>query len=231
MSAYSGTNQIYGQTKLACEDLVTAHGGTSLRLGLVHGGANGGMIGALRKLVGASARAGAASRLVPIHRARRRHGAMCGCGRRSSPRHIGSSGWPAHGECHSVKSSPLCARPSPPNRFARRRCRPRFSTGHCTPPRLLGFAPGFAPTRCSDSCTPPLMSPTSSIGPRWTFRYETSRRSHPDERHPPIPAPGRYGFPARLATPRWRGSPRPRGFSATGGDGRDCDAADDQLLW
>jgi nucleoside-diphosphate-sugar epimerase len=50
MSAYSGTQQIYGQTKLACEDLVAAHGGTSLRLGLVHGGGDGGMIGALRKV-------------------------------------------------------------------------------------------------------------------------------------------------------------------------------------
>ncbi len=50
MSAYSGTRQIYGRTKLACEDLVAAHGGTSLRLGLVHGGADGGMIGALRKV-------------------------------------------------------------------------------------------------------------------------------------------------------------------------------------
>jgi nucleoside-diphosphate-sugar epimerase len=50
MSAYSGTLQIYGRTKLACEDLVTAHGGTSLRLGLVHGGDDGGMIAALRKV-------------------------------------------------------------------------------------------------------------------------------------------------------------------------------------
>jgi nucleoside-diphosphate-sugar epimerase len=50
MSAYSGTRQIYGRTKLACEDLVAAHGGTSLRLGLVHGGGDGGMIGALRKV-------------------------------------------------------------------------------------------------------------------------------------------------------------------------------------
>jgi nucleoside-diphosphate-sugar epimerase len=50
MSAYSGTVQIYGRTKLACEDLVTAHGGTSLRLGLVHGGGDAGMIGALRKV-------------------------------------------------------------------------------------------------------------------------------------------------------------------------------------
>lgn len=50
MSAYSGTSQVYGRTKLACEDLVTAHGGTSLRLGLVHGGDDGGMIGALRKV-------------------------------------------------------------------------------------------------------------------------------------------------------------------------------------
>jgi nucleoside-diphosphate-sugar epimerase len=60
MSAYSGTQQIYGRTKLACEDLVSAHGGTSLRLGLVHGGDGGGMIGALRKV--------AALPLVPMLR-------------------------------------------------------------------------------------------------------------------------------------------------------------------
>lgn len=51
MSAYSGTEQIYGQTKLACEEIVAAHGGTSLRLGLVYGGPERGMIGALRKVV------------------------------------------------------------------------------------------------------------------------------------------------------------------------------------
>jgi nucleoside-diphosphate-sugar epimerase len=50
LSAYAGTQQIYGRVKLACEDLVTARGGTSLRLGLVHGGTDGGMIGALRKV-------------------------------------------------------------------------------------------------------------------------------------------------------------------------------------
>ncbi|OBI48198.1 NAD(P)-dependent oxidoreductase [Mycobacterium sp. E787] len=60
MSAYSGTRQIYGMTKLACEDLVAAHGGTSLRLGLVHGCGDGGMIGALRKV--------AALPVVPILR-------------------------------------------------------------------------------------------------------------------------------------------------------------------
>jgi nucleoside-diphosphate-sugar epimerase len=52
MSAYSGTHQIYGRTKLACEDLVAGQGGTSLRLGLVHGSGDGGMIGALRKVAG-----------------------------------------------------------------------------------------------------------------------------------------------------------------------------------
>jgi nucleoside-diphosphate-sugar epimerase len=52
MSAYSGTQQIYGRTKLACEDIVAAHGGTSLRLGLVYGDGDGGMIGALRKVAG-----------------------------------------------------------------------------------------------------------------------------------------------------------------------------------
>lgn len=54
MSAYPGTAQLYGRTKLACEDLVTARGGTSLRLGLVYGtvpGAPaGGMVGALSKV-------------------------------------------------------------------------------------------------------------------------------------------------------------------------------------
>jgi nucleoside-diphosphate-sugar epimerase len=50
MSAYAGTDQIYGRTKLACEELTTAGHGTSLRLGLVYGGADGGMIGALQKL-------------------------------------------------------------------------------------------------------------------------------------------------------------------------------------
>jgi nucleoside-diphosphate-sugar epimerase len=50
MSAYAGTKQIYGRTKLACEELTTAHRGTSLRLGLVYGGTGGGMIGALQKL-------------------------------------------------------------------------------------------------------------------------------------------------------------------------------------
>jgi nucleoside-diphosphate-sugar epimerase len=52
MSAYSGTQQIYGRTKLACEDLVAERGGTSLRLGLVHGSGDGGMIGALSKVAG-----------------------------------------------------------------------------------------------------------------------------------------------------------------------------------
>jgi nucleoside-diphosphate-sugar epimerase len=49
-SAYAGTQQIYGRVKLACEDLVAARGGTSLRLGLVYGGNDAGMIGALRKM-------------------------------------------------------------------------------------------------------------------------------------------------------------------------------------
>jgi len=52
MSAYSGTQQIYGRTKIACEELVAGHGGTSLRLGLVYGDGDGGMIGALRKVAG-----------------------------------------------------------------------------------------------------------------------------------------------------------------------------------
>jgi len=50
MSAFSNTHQIYGRTKLACEDLVAGRGGTSLRLGLVYGSGDAGMIGALRKV-------------------------------------------------------------------------------------------------------------------------------------------------------------------------------------
>src|SRR5581483_6689306 len=50
MSAYAGTTQLYGRTKLACEDLVSARGGTSLRLGLVHGQDNRGMIGSLQRV-------------------------------------------------------------------------------------------------------------------------------------------------------------------------------------
>jgi nucleoside-diphosphate-sugar epimerase len=50
MSAYAGTQQLYGQTNLACERMFAAAGGTALRLGLVYGSAEGGMVGALRKV-------------------------------------------------------------------------------------------------------------------------------------------------------------------------------------
>jgi nucleoside-diphosphate-sugar epimerase len=53
MSAFPGTTQTYGRVKLACEEIVTAHGGTSLRLGLVYGPAAGGMVGALRRVAAA----------------------------------------------------------------------------------------------------------------------------------------------------------------------------------
>jgi len=49
MSAYEGTRQIYGQAKLACERAALAAGGEAIRLGLVYGGASGGMIGRLRQ--------------------------------------------------------------------------------------------------------------------------------------------------------------------------------------
>ena len=78
MSAYSGTQQIYGRTKIACEELVAAHGGTSLRLGLVYGEGDGGMIGALAQGGRAPSGAYAASGLLPVRRPRRRHGAVCG---------------------------------------------------------------------------------------------------------------------------------------------------------
>lgn len=53
MSAFVGTAQTYGRVKLACEEFVAAHGGMSLRLGLVYGAAAGGMVGALRKVASA----------------------------------------------------------------------------------------------------------------------------------------------------------------------------------
>ncbi len=78
-SAYAGTQQIYGGVKLPCEDLVTARGGTSLRLGIVHGGADGGMIGALRKVAALPiVPMPAVPGVLPVCRARRRHGALCG---------------------------------------------------------------------------------------------------------------------------------------------------------
>jgi nucleoside-diphosphate-sugar epimerase len=50
MSAYAGTDQIYGRVKIECEDFVSSIGGVSLRLGLVHGGDDRGMIGSLRRV-------------------------------------------------------------------------------------------------------------------------------------------------------------------------------------
>ena len=51
MSAYWGTEQIYGRAKLECESAVAAVGGVAVRLGLVYGEGWGGMAGSLRKLV------------------------------------------------------------------------------------------------------------------------------------------------------------------------------------
>ncbi|RUX23264.1 NAD(P)-dependent oxidoreductase [Mesorhizobium sp. M2A.F.Ca.ET.037.01.1.1] len=50
MSAYKGTQQLYGQAKLACERTAGSLGAVSTRLGLVYGPGWGGMAGALRKL-------------------------------------------------------------------------------------------------------------------------------------------------------------------------------------
>jgi nucleoside-diphosphate-sugar epimerase len=49
MSAYHGTTQAYGLTKLAVERAVATRGGTSVRLGLVYGPSAAGMVGALRR--------------------------------------------------------------------------------------------------------------------------------------------------------------------------------------
>jgi nucleoside-diphosphate-sugar epimerase len=52
MSAYEGTRQLYGRAKLACEADVLSVGGNAIRLGLVYGGGDGGMIGSLRRIAG-----------------------------------------------------------------------------------------------------------------------------------------------------------------------------------
>ena len=49
MSAYEGTQQLYGQAKLAIEAATFAAGGCVVRPGLVYGRNSGGMAGALRK--------------------------------------------------------------------------------------------------------------------------------------------------------------------------------------
>ncbi len=50
MSAYPGTAQIYGRAKLAAESEFLQAGGEAVRLGLVWGGTEGGMIGTLKRL-------------------------------------------------------------------------------------------------------------------------------------------------------------------------------------
>ena len=50
MSAYAGTGQLYGRSKLEIERLVTSLGGVSLRLGLVWSGQPGGMAGTVQRL-------------------------------------------------------------------------------------------------------------------------------------------------------------------------------------
>jgi nucleoside-diphosphate-sugar epimerase len=50
MSAYSGTKQLYGQTKMAIEDITTANGGIAVRPGLVYGLEARGMAGTLMRL-------------------------------------------------------------------------------------------------------------------------------------------------------------------------------------
>jgi nucleoside-diphosphate-sugar epimerase len=50
MSAYPGTRQVYGRAKLRSEKDVLEAGGDVVRLGLVWGGAEGGMIGTLKRL-------------------------------------------------------------------------------------------------------------------------------------------------------------------------------------
>ncbi len=50
MSAYVGTKQLYGQAKLAIEELTLSRGGIAIRPGLVYGPAAGGIVGILLRL-------------------------------------------------------------------------------------------------------------------------------------------------------------------------------------
>lgn len=50
MSAYDGTSQMYGRSKLECENAATSLGQGVVRLGLVYGPGWGGMAGSLRKM-------------------------------------------------------------------------------------------------------------------------------------------------------------------------------------
>jgi nucleoside-diphosphate-sugar epimerase len=50
VSAFEGTTQMYGNSKLAAERLTVAAGDNAVRLGTVYGGTNGGMIGLLLRL-------------------------------------------------------------------------------------------------------------------------------------------------------------------------------------
>ena len=64
MSAYEGTRQVYGQAKLAIENLTLRYGGIAIRPGLVYGAQAGGTVGAFLRftrlplvpLIGGSAR-------------------------------------------------------------------------------------------------------------------------------------------------------------------------------
>lgn len=51
MSAYDGTRQLYGRSKLAAERAAFDNGAAVLRLGLVYGQGWGGMVGSLKKMV------------------------------------------------------------------------------------------------------------------------------------------------------------------------------------
>jgi nucleoside-diphosphate-sugar epimerase len=50
ISAFEGASSLYGQAKLAAEQLVKEAGGLVLRLGLVYGNSEGGMFGSLSKI-------------------------------------------------------------------------------------------------------------------------------------------------------------------------------------
>jgi nucleoside-diphosphate-sugar epimerase len=69
MSAFEGTEQIYGRAKLAIEGLARSHGACVVRPGLVYAESSGGMAGAVRRLARSPIVPvpGAESRQYPIH--------------------------------------------------------------------------------------------------------------------------------------------------------------------
>ena len=70
MSAYPGTNQLYGRAKLETERIALKLGMAAVRLGLVYGPGWGGMAGSLKKMADLPVIPIVAGKILSIHSAR-----------------------------------------------------------------------------------------------------------------------------------------------------------------